>query len=104
MRMIIIVSILQACKFLDEKWSPKVVVIAAQRNHHTKFFQPNAPENVAPGIDLTDDAIRLHKKVIVALIDSYQGGDAGPLIDNKVCHLKNYEFYLYAHAGMVVST
>lgn len=40
---------MQACKFLDEKWNPKFVVIVAQKNHHTKFFQPGAPENVPPG-------------------------------------------------------
>lgn len=40
---------LQACKFLDEKWSPTFVVIVAQKNHHTKFFQPGSPDNVPPG-------------------------------------------------------
>lgn len=39
----------QACKFLDEKWSPKFAVIVAQKNHHTKFFQSGSPDNVPPG-------------------------------------------------------
>ncbi|KAL3530098.1 hypothetical protein ACH5RR_009420 [Cinchona calisaya] len=69
-------QIIEACKCLDEKWSPKFVVIVAQKNHHTKFFQPNAPENVPPGT----------------------------IIDNKVCHPKNYDFYLCAHAGMIGTT
>ncbi|KAL0370296.1 UNVERIFIED_CONTAM: protein argonaute 4 [Sesamum angustifolium] len=69
-------QIIEACKFLDEKWSPKFVVIVAQKNHHTKFFQPNAPENVQPGT----------------------------IIDNKVCHPKNNDFYLCAHAGMIGTT
>ncbi|CAI9106107.1 OLC1v1005175C1 [Oldenlandia corymbosa var. corymbosa] len=66
-------QIIEACKFLDDKWNPKFVVIVAQKNHHTKFFQPNAPDNVPPGT----------------------------IIDNKVCHPRNYDFYLCAHNGAI---
>uniref|UniRef100_A0A2P2LXH8 Argonaute 4 family protein n=1 Tax=Rhizophora mucronata TaxID=61149 RepID=A0A2P2LXH8_RHIMU len=69
-------QIIEACKFLDETWSPKFAVIVAQKNHHTKFFQPGAPENVPPGT----------------------------VIDNKVCHPRNNDFYLCAHAGMIGTT
>ncbi|KAA8550054.1 hypothetical protein F0562_001738 [Nyssa sinensis] len=69
-------QIIEACKFLDEKWSPKFVVIVAQKNHHTKFFQPGSPDNVPPGT----------------------------VIDNKVCHPRNNDFYLCAHAGMIGTT
>ncbi|OIT08622.1 PREDICTED: protein argonaute 4-like [Nicotiana attenuata] len=69
-------QIIEACKFLDEKWSPKFTVIIAQKNHHTKFFQPGDPNNVPPGT----------------------------IIDNKVCHPRNYDFYLCAHAGMIGTT
>ncbi|KAJ9167413.1 hypothetical protein P3X46_022067 [Hevea brasiliensis] len=69
-------QIIEACKFLDEKWNPKFVVIVAQKNHHTKFFQPGSPDNVPPGT----------------------------VIDNKVCHPKNNDFYLCAHAGMIGTT
>nr|GLL37597.1 protein argonaute 4-like [Ipomoea trifida] len=67
-------QIIEACKFLDEKWSPKFTVIVAQKNHHTKFFQPGSPDNVQPGT----------------------------IIDSKVCHPKNNDFYLCAHAGMIL--
>ncbi|KAL9458514.1 hypothetical protein AB3S75_007390 [Citrus x aurantiifolia] len=66
-------QIIEACKFLDEKWSPKFAVIVAQKNHHTKFFQSGSPDNVPPGT----------------------------VVDNKVCHPRNYDFYLCAHAGMI---
>ncbi|XP_004501969.1 protein argonaute 4-like [Cicer arietinum] len=66
-------QIIEACKFLDEKWTPKFAVIVAQKNHHTRFFQPNSPDNVPPGT----------------------------IIDNKICHPRNYDFYLCAHAGMI---
>ncbi|XP_052186321.1 protein argonaute 4-like [Diospyros lotus] len=69
-------QIIEACKFLDENWSPKFVVIVAQKNHHTKFFQSGSPENVPPGT----------------------------VIDNKICHPRNNDFYLCAHAGMIGTT
>ncbi|PPD86818.1 hypothetical protein GOBAR_DD16215 [Gossypium barbadense] len=69
-------QVIEACKFLDENWNPKFVVIVAQKNHHTKFFQQGSPDNVLPGT----------------------------VIDNKVCHPKNNDFYLCAHAGMIGTT
>ncbi|XP_074297797.1 protein argonaute 1-like [Silene latifolia] len=66
---------LKACKFLDEKWNPKFTVIKAQKNHHTKFFQKGSSDNVPPGT----------------------------IIDNQVCHPRINDFYLCAHAGMIVS-
>ncbi|XVE79725.1 hypothetical protein DITRI_Ditri14bG0080200 [Diplodiscus trichospermus] len=69
-------QIIEACKFLDESWNPKFLVIVAQKNHHTKFFQQGSPDNVPPGT----------------------------VIDNKICHPKNNDFYLCAHAGMIGTT
>ncbi|KAK8498367.1 hypothetical protein V6N12_032919 [Hibiscus sabdariffa] len=69
-------QVMEACKFLDENWNPKFVVIVAQKNHHTKFFQQGSPDNVPPGT----------------------------VIDNKICHPKNNDFYLCAHAGMIGTT
>ncbi|CAK7325110.1 unnamed protein product [Dovyalis caffra] len=69
-------QIIEACKFLDEKWSPKFTVIVAQKNHHTKFFQSGSPDNVPPGT----------------------------VIDNRVCHPRNNDFYMCAHAGMIGTT
>ncbi|KAL6124812.1 hypothetical protein ACLB2K_077321 [Fragaria x ananassa] len=43
-------QIIEACKFLDESWCPRFMVIIAQKNHHTKFFQASgSPDNVPPG-------------------------------------------------------
>ncbi|AET00057.2 putative post-transcriptional gene silencing PAZ-Argonaute family protein [Medicago truncatula] len=66
-------QIIEACKFLDENWNPKFMVIVAQKNHHTKFFQPRSPDNVPPGT----------------------------VVDSKICHPRNYDFYMCAHAGMI---
>ncbi|KAF8395625.1 hypothetical protein HHK36_019576 [Tetracentron sinense] len=69
-------QIIEACKFLDEKWCPRFLVIVAQKNHHTKFFQSGAPDNVPPGT----------------------------VIDNRVGHPRNNDFYMCAHAGMIGTT
>ncbi|KAK9265533.1 hypothetical protein L1049_001716 [Liquidambar formosana] len=69
-------QIIEACKFLDENWSPKFTLIVAQKNHHTKFFQAGSPDNVPPGT----------------------------VIDNNVCHPQNNDFYMCAHAGMIGTT
>uniref|UniRef100_A0A803LTC3 Argonaute 4 n=1 Tax=Chenopodium quinoa TaxID=63459 RepID=A0A803LTC3_CHEQI len=66
-------QILQACKALDESWSPKFTIIIAQKNHHTKFFQQERPDNVPPGT----------------------------VVDSKVCHPLYYDFYMCAQAGMI---
>ncbi|KAL2536860.1 Protein argonaute 4 [Forsythia ovata] len=69
-------QITEACKFLDANWSPKFTVVVAQKNHHTKFFQSNSPDNVPPGT----------------------------VIDTGICHAKNNDFYMCAHAGMIGTT
>ncbi|KAL0741036.1 hypothetical protein Bca4012_082549 [Brassica carinata] len=69
-------QIIEACKLLDENWNPKFLLLVAQKNHHTKFFQTNSPDNVPPGT----------------------------IIDSKICHPKNNDFYLCAHAGMIGTT
>ncbi|PPR81672.1 hypothetical protein GOBAR_AA39042 [Gossypium barbadense] len=68
--------IIEACKFLNEKWNPKDYGYCCTKNHHTKFFQQGSPNNV------------LH----------------GTVIDNKVCHPKNNDFCLGTHAGMIGTT
>ncbi|KAL5722545.1 Protein argonaute 4B [Ranunculus cassubicifolius] len=69
-------QIIEACKFLDEKWRPKFTVIVAQKNHHTKFFQKGSPDNVPPGT----------------------------VIDKQICHPRNNDFYMCSHAGMIGTT
>ncbi|KAM0005101.1 putative post-transcriptional gene silencing PAZ-Argonaute family [Helianthus debilis subsp. tardiflorus] len=69
-------QIMQACKFLDDKWNPKFLVMVAQKTHHTRFFQPRSDANVP----------------------------AGTIIDTKVCHPKNNDFYLCAQNGPIGTT
>ncbi|WZZ21880.1 hypothetical protein YC2023_123267 [Brassica napus] len=69
-------QMMRACKFVEENWEPKFTVIIAQKNHHTKFFQAEGPGNVPPGT----------------------------IIDSKICHPRNNDFYLCAHNGMIGTT
>ncbi|KAH6826316.1 hypothetical protein C2S53_017665 [Perilla frutescens var. hirtella] len=70
-------QIIDACKFVDENWSPKFMLVVAQKRHHTRFFQSNSPYNNVP---------------------------PGTVVDNGVCHPRNHDFYLCAHAGMTGTT
>nr|GEV54424.1 hypothetical protein [Tanacetum cinerariifolium] len=69
-------QIMQACKFLDETWDPKFMLILAQKTQHPKFFQQSSDANVPPGT----------------------------IIDNRVCHPKNNDFYLCAQNGPIGTT
>uniref|UniRef100_A0A803LZQ6 Uncharacterized protein n=1 Tax=Chenopodium quinoa TaxID=63459 RepID=A0A803LZQ6_CHEQI len=69
-------QILQACKVLDESWSPKFTIIIAQKNHHTKFFKPESP-------------------------NKYDNVPPGTVVDSKVCDPRYYDFYMCAQAGMI---
>ncbi|KAK4741945.1 hypothetical protein SAY87_025533 [Trapa incisa] len=69
-------QIMEACKFKDENWFPKFVVIVAQKKHHTRFFQHGSNNNVPPGT----------------------------IVDTSICHPRNNDFYLCAHAGIMGTT
>ncbi|KAA8526554.1 hypothetical protein F0562_008243 [Nyssa sinensis] len=66
-------QMIKAYEHLGEVNVPKFTVIVAQKNHHTKLFQTGGPENVPPGT----------------------------VVDTKVVHPRNYDFYMCAHAGMI---
>ncbi|PPR87805.1 hypothetical protein GOBAR_AA32888 [Gossypium barbadense] len=69
----VLIKSLRLASSLTRSGTLKIVVIVVRKNHHTKFFQQGSPDNV------------LH----------------GTVIDNKVCHPKNNDFYLGAHARMI---
>ncbi|KAG1327188.1 putative protein argonaute 16 [Cocos nucifera] len=66
-------QIIKVYEHLGETTLPKFTVIVAQKNHHTKLFQAGGAENVPPGT----------------------------VVDTKVVHPRNYDFYMCAHAGMI---
>nr|AHC30882.1 argonaute 6 protein [Dimocarpus longan] len=66
-------QIVKAYQHLGEADVPKFTVVVAQKNHHTKLYQSNGTENVPPGT----------------------------VVDTKVVHPRNYDFYMCAQAGMI---
>ncbi|KAL9996163.1 putative Piwi domain, ribonuclease H-like superfamily [Helianthus debilis subsp. tardiflorus] len=65
-------QIKQACRFIrDDEWDPKFTMIVTQKAQRTNFLQPKSDANVPPGT----------------------------LIDTKICHPKNNDFYLCAQNG-----
>ncbi|KAI6672750.1 hypothetical protein NL676_000656 [Syzygium grande] len=66
-------QIVKAYQNMGETRIPKFTVIVGQKNHHTKLFQANSPENVPPGT----------------------------VVDSMIVHPRNYDFYMCAHAGMI---
>lgn len=66
-------QMIKAYQYLGEVDVPKFTVIVAQKNHHTKLFQANGPENVP----------------------------SGTVVDNKVVHPRYYDFYMCTQPGMI---
>nr|XP_043628262.1 LOW QUALITY PROTEIN: protein argonaute 16-like [Erigeron canadensis] len=66
-------QMIKAYQYLDGVDVPKFTVIVAQKNHHTKLFQANGPENVPPGT----------------------------VVDSKVVHPRNYDFYMCTQPGLI---
>lgn len=66
-------QMIKAYQHLGESDMPKFTLIVAQKNHHTKLFQASAPENVP----------------------------AGTVVDTKIVHPRNYDFYMCSQAGLI---
>lgn len=66
-------QIIKAYQTMGRGDLPKFTVIIAQKNHHTKLFQADAPDNVPPGT----------------------------VVDSGIVHPRQYDFYMCAHAGPI---
>ncbi|PKA50645.1 Protein argonaute 16 [Apostasia shenzhenica] len=66
-------QVTKAFQHLGEGPLPKITIVIAQKNHHTKLFQANSRENVPPGT----------------------------IVDTKIVHPRNYDFYMCSHAAMI---
>lgn len=66
-------QVIKAYQHLGEVDIPKFTVIVAQKKHYTKLFQAGPLGNVPPGT----------------------------VVDTKIVHPRNYDFYMCAHAGIM---
>ncbi|KAJ6873857.1 hypothetical protein NC651_032641 [Populus alba x Populus x berolinensis] len=93
-------QIIKAYQHLGEVDIPKFTVIVAQKNHHTKLFQAGGgTENVPPGLPLSHTVYSnvLHGARCVYPLSF----SPGTVVDTKIVHPRNYDFYMCAHAGMI---
>jgi eukaryotic translation initiation factor 2C len=86
---------------------PKFTVIIAQKNHHTKLFQADSPENVPPGkhpcpvvlLNTAKDPSPLNSLSNLHFVFA-----SGTVVDSGIVHPRQYDFYMCAHAGPIVSS
>uniref|UniRef100_A0A0D6R7G7 Piwi domain-containing protein n=1 Tax=Araucaria cunninghamii TaxID=56994 RepID=A0A0D6R7G7_ARACU len=66
-------AIIKACNHIEAGYKPKITLIIAQKNHHTKLFQTGQTGNVQPGT----------------------------IVDTQICHPRNYDFFLCPQNGPI---
>ncbi|KAL0740781.1 hypothetical protein Bca4012_082294 [Brassica carinata] len=86
----------------DENWNLSFLQACKQlENHHTKFFQPNSPDKVPP--DDSDYNLFFNMDIHAPSHVVFVFVTAETIIESKICHPKNNDFYLCVHAGMIAS-
>ncbi|PWA99478.1 PAZ domain-containing protein [Artemisia annua] len=74
------VKIREACLSLEENYMPPVTFIVVQKRHHTRFFPLNYSDRAST--DASDNIL------------------PGTVVDTKICHPTEFDFYLCSHAGI----
>lgn len=70
-------AIWQACGSLEEGYYPRVTFVVVQKRHHTRFFPVDSRMTDRSGNILP-----------------------GTVVDTKICHPSEFDFYLCSHAGI----
>ncbi|KAI3683581.1 hypothetical protein L1987_84089 [Smallanthus sonchifolius] len=73
-------SIWRACNSLEENYMPPVTFIVVQKRHHTRFFPERHGDR-----NTTDRSGNILP---------------GTVVDTKICHPTEFDFYLCSHAGI----
>ncbi|KAM3294871.1 hypothetical protein ACQJBY_037638 [Aegilops geniculata] len=73
-------AIYRACSSLENGYLPQVTFVVVQKRHHTRLF----PEDHRSG----------------ALADRSGNILPGTVVDTKICHPSEFDFYLCSHAGI----
>nr|GMD81722.1 protein argonaute 10-like [Ipomoea batatas] len=72
--------LLQACASLEPNYQPPVTFIVVQKRHHTRLFANNHKDRSS-----TDKSGNILP---------------GTVVDSKICHPTEFDFYLCSHAGI----
>ncbi|KAK9068594.1 hypothetical protein SSX86_012709 [Deinandra increscens subsp. villosa] len=73
-------KIRKACVSLEENYMPPVTFIVVQKRHHTRFFPANHGDRAS-----TDRSGNILP---------------GTVVDTKICHPTEFDFYLCSHSGI----
>ncbi|KAL5209891.1 hypothetical protein ABZP36_005514 [Zizania latifolia] len=71
-------AIRKACASLQEGYLPRVTFVVVQKRHHTRLF----PENHRDFVDRSGNIL------------------PGTVVDTKICHPSEFDFYLCSHSGI----
>uniref|UniRef100_A0ACD5Z0F6 Uncharacterized protein n=1 Tax=Avena sativa TaxID=4498 RepID=A0ACD5Z0F6_AVESA len=75
-------AIRKACASLEPNYQPPVTFVIVQKRHHTKLFADN--HNDRSSIDKSGNIL------------------PGTVVDSKICHPTQFDFYLCSHTGIQV--
>ncbi|XP_021767509.1 protein argonaute MEL1-like [Chenopodium quinoa] len=71
----------QACKSIEANYQPRVTFVVVQKRHHTRLFSKDNK-----------------------MVDNKSGNiRPGTVVDSKICHPSEFDFYLCSHAGIKAS-
>ncbi|XP_041992116.1 protein argonaute MEL1-like [Salvia splendens] len=73
-------AIRKACNSIEENYMPRVTFIVVQKRHHTRLFAAN--HNDRNNTDRSGNIL------------------PGTVVDTKICHPTEFDFYLCSHAGI----
>jgi eukaryotic translation initiation factor 2C len=71
---------MQACASLEPNYQPPVTFVVVQKRHHTRLFANN--HNDQRTVDRSGNIL------------------PGTVVDSKICHPTEFDFYLCSHAGI----
>ncbi|KAK1295614.1 Protein argonaute 1B [Acorus calamus] len=73
-------AIRKACASLESNYQPPVTFVVVQKRHHTRLFANNHRDNRS--VDKSGNIL------------------PGTVVDSKICHPTEFDFYLCSHAGI----
>jgi eukaryotic translation initiation factor 2C len=73
-------AIRKACASLEPNYQPPVTFVVVQKRHHTRLFANNHNDNRS--VDRSGNIL------------------PGTVVDSKICHPTEFDFYLCSHAGI----
>uniref|UniRef100_M8BKB5 Protein argonaute PNH1 n=1 Tax=Aegilops tauschii TaxID=37682 RepID=M8BKB5_AEGTA len=103
-------AIRKACASLEPNYQPPVTFVVVQKRHHTRLFANNHKDrssmdksgNILPATINTDwrenyfFMICVQNHSLLKLLKH----NLGTVVDSKICHPTEFDFYLCSHAGI----